>query len=70
MYMCSESAGVYVSQDLLAATITVSAFALIGPAVGYAWVHTQIESVYRNCVLGRCSNLCSIIVVYLPSLFF
>ena len=48
------SAGVYITQDLLAATITVSAFALIGPATCYAGVHTQAESVCQNCVRKMC----------------
>ena len=61
---------VYIVQNLLAATSTASARALIGPAVCYAWVGTLAESVHQDCVLGRCANLCSIIVLHLPSLFF
>ena len=64
------SAGVYITWDLLAATTTGSAFALIGPAACYTGVHTQAESVYQNYVLGRCANLCSVVVLHLPSLIF
>ena len=42
---------------------------LIGPAVCYTGVHTLAESVHQNCLLGRCANLCSIVVLHLPSLF-
>ena len=31
----------------------------------YAGVHTLAESVCQNCVLGRCANLCFIIVLQL-----
>ena len=54
----------YIEGDLLAATSTASAFTLIGPASGYAGVHTWAESVCQNCVLERCANLCSIIVLH------
>ena len=57
------SVGVYVTGDLLAATIIASAFALIGPFVGYTGVHTWAESVWQNCVLGRHANLCSVILL-------
>ena len=59
----------YIEWDLLAATCTASAFALIGWAAGYAGVHAWAESVHQNCVLRRCANLCSIVVLQLPSLF-
>ena len=49
--------------DWLAATSTASALTLIGLAVGYVGVHAYAESVHQNCVLGRCANLCSIIVL-------
>ena len=69
--MCAViSAGVYIIWDLLAATITASAFTLIGPALGYAGVCAQAESVCQNCVLGRCPYLSSIVVLHLPSQFF
>ena len=55
---------VYITWDLLAATITASAFPLIGPAVGYAGVRTHAESVCQNSVLGRCANLCLIVVLH------
>ena len=45
---------VYIDKDQLAATLTASAFTLIGPTVGYTGAHTQAESVCQNCVLGRC----------------
>ena len=53
----------YIAHDLLAATNTVSLKVLNGPAACYAGVHASAESVCQNCVLGRCANLCSIIVV-------
>ena len=58
--------GLFIIRDRLAATFTASAFALIGPAAGYVGTHAQTESVYQNCVLGRCSCLSSIIVLHLP----
>ena len=58
----------YIVQDLLVATSTASAKVLIGQAACYAGVCTLAESVHQNCVLGRCANLCSIIVLHLPSL--
>ena len=61
--------GVFIIRDQRAATFKASAFALIGPAVGYKGVHNLAESVHQNCVLGRCVCLCSIIVLHLPSLF-
>ena len=57
------SAGVYIIWDLFAATITASAFTLAGPAAGYAGVHVQDEYVCQNCALGRCADLCLIIVL-------
>ena len=30
-----------------------------------AGVHALAESVHQNCVLGRCANLCSIIVLHI-----
>ena len=57
--MCSA----YIVQNLPAATSTVSVRVLIGPAVGYTGVHTSAESLCQNCVLGRCANLCSIVVL-------
>ena len=60
----------YIEQNLLAATSTALVKALIGPAVCYARVCTLAESVYQNCVLGRCANLCFIIVLHLPSVSF
>ena len=56
----------YIVQNLLAATCTASVKALIGPAACYAGVCTLAESVHQNCVLGRCTNLCSIIVLHTP----
>ena len=53
-------------QELHAATSTASAKVLIGPAVCYAGVHALAESVHQNCVLGRCANLYSIIVLQSP----
>ena len=53
----------FIIRDLLAATSIVLAFALIGSAAGYVGVHTLAESVHQNCMLGRCGNLCSIIVL-------
>ena len=47
---------VYIDMDWLEATLTASAFTLIGPAASYAGVHAQAESVYQNCVLGRCAK--------------
>ena len=61
--------GVFIGKGLTA-TLTASAFALIGPAACHTGVHTMAESVHQNCVLGRCAYLCSIIVLHLPSLFF
>ena len=61
---------VYIDKDWLAATLTDSAFTLIGPAVSYAGVHAQAESVCQNCALGRCSNVCVLILSHLTSLFF
>ena len=61
---------VYIVQNLLAATNTASVRVLIGPAACYTGVCTLPESVHQNCVLGRCANLCSIIVLHLPFLFF
>ena len=58
------SARVYKTQDPLAATITASAFTLIGPAACYTGVHAHAESVCQNCVLERCANLCTIIVLH------
>ena len=58
------------SGNLFAATSTASVRVLIGPAVSSAGVHTLAKSVHQNCVLGRCANLCSIIVLHFPSLFF
>ena len=60
----------YIVQNLLVATSTASVKVLIGPAACYAWIHALAESVCHNCVLGRCANLCFIIVLHLPSLFF
>ena len=62
--------GVIIVRDWLAATLTASAFALIGPAVCYAGIHAQAESVHQNCVLERCAYLNLIVVLHLPSLFF
>ena len=56
----------FITMDWLAATSTASAFALIGPAACYTGVHAQAESVCQNCVLGRCTRLCSIIVLQSP----
>ena len=53
-------------QNLLAATNTASVRALIGPAACYAGVCTLAESMYQSCVLGRCANLCSIIMLQTP----
>ena len=53
---------VYRDKDQLAATLTASAFTLIGPAEFYAGVHTQTELVHQNHVLGRCSNVCVLIL--------
>ena len=64
----SEVCFAYIAQDLLAATSTASVKVLTGPAVFYAGVHALPESVHQNCVLGRCANLFSIIVLHLPSL--
>ena len=41
---------VYIDKDWVAATLTASAFILIGPSAWYAGVHAQAESV--------CQNLC------------
>ena len=38
----------FMMQDILAATSTVSPFALIGPPVGYAGVHGQAESMHQT----------------------
>ena len=57
----------YIVQNLLAATSTASARVVIGPAVCYTGVSTLAESVCQNCVLGRCANFCSIIVLHLCS---
>ena len=56
---------VSIVRDQLAATLTASAFALIGPTACYAEVCTRAESVHINCVLGRCVFLCSIVVLQL-----
>ena len=56
--------------NLLAATSTASAKELTGPAACYTGVHALAESVHQNCMLERCANLCFIIVLHLPSLFF
>ena len=63
-------AGVFIIKNQLAATLTALAFTLIGPAACYTGVHAQAESVYQNCVLGKCAYLCSIVVLHLPFLFF
>ena len=42
------------------ATLTASAFALIGPHVDYAGVHTEAKICAANCVLGRCVCVVSI----------
>ena len=59
----SEVHMLYTEWDLLAATCKASAFVLIGSAVQYTGVCTWAESVCQKCVLGRCANLCSIIVL-------
>ena len=59
----------FIVQNLLAATSTASMRVLIDPAACYTKVHTLAESVCQNCVLGRHANLCSIVVLHLPSLF-
>ena len=46
---------------------TASVRVLIGPPVCYAEIHALAESVHQNYVLGRCTNLCSIIVLHIPS---
>ena len=53
----------FIEQILLAATTAASAKALISPAACYAGVHALAESVHQNCVLGRCANLCFIVVL-------
>ena len=65
---------VYIDKDQLTATLTASAFALIGPAMCYAGVHAQAESVCQNHVLGRCLNVCVLILsqkhyMFIPQLF-
>ena len=35
--------------------------------MSYAGVHAQTESVHKNCVLGRCAYLCSIVVLHYTS---
>ena len=71
MYSCASNelvrytVRVYIDKDRLAAILTSSAFALIGPAVCYAWVHTRAESVHQNRVLGRCLNVCVLMLLQL-----
>ena len=48
----------YIEQNLLAATSTASAQALMGPAACYTEIMLWAESVGQNCVLGRCATLC------------
>ena len=60
----------YIEQNQLAATSTASAKVLIGPVACYTEVCALAESVHQNCVLGRCANLCFIVVLYTPCLFF
>ena len=55
----------FIEKNLLAATSTASAKVLIGPAACYAGAHALAESVHQNCVLGRCANLCVIIMLQL-----
>ena len=57
---------VYIDKDQLEATLTVSAFALIGPATCYRGACAQAESVHENHVLERCSNECVLILSHLP----
>ena len=52
-------------QNLLAATSTASVRVLIGPAVGLLGSMGLAESMHQNCVLERCVNLCSIVVLHL-----
>ena len=59
---------VYIDKDWLAATLTASAFTLIGPAACYTGVHAQAESVCLNRVLGRCSNVCVLLLSQLQHL--
>ena len=63
MHKWYEVHSAYIVQNLLAATSTTSVKVLIGPSVGYAGVHALAESVFHNCVLGRCANLHSIVVL-------
>ena len=58
---------VYIDNDQLPATLTASAFTLIGPAACYTRVCTQAESVHQNHVLGRCLNVCMLILSHCSS---
>ena len=54
----------FIEQNLLVAMSTASSKVLIGPAACYTGIHTLAGSVYQNCVLGRCANMCFIIVIH------
>ena len=46
----NEVTRVFIMVDQLGATLTASAFVLIGPDEGYAGFHTEAETVHQNCV--------------------
>ena len=69
MYSCAcnkqvrYAVKVYIDKDQSAATLTASVFTLIGAAACCAGVCTQAKSVHQNNVLGRCSNVCVLILL-------
>ena len=50
---------VFVDKDLLAATLTASAFTLIGPDAGYAGVHAQAEICASKLCFRKMSSFVS-----------
>ena len=62
---------VFIDKNKLAATLTASAFALIGPDAGYTVVCTQAEICAPKMYFRKtCSFVYSLKVTYPPSLFF
>ena len=54
--LSANNVRVFIDKNQLAATLTASAFALIGPDVGYAVVHTWAEiCVPKLCFRKMCS---------------
>ena len=53
MNWCVIVVRLFIYNDWHAATLTTSAFALIGSDACYTGVHTQAEFACQNCMLGR-----------------